>query len=972
MRRALLFCAAISVALACGDNITEPVPDRSWATPKILFATSSTDDGLSISTDKDDYAPGDTVHLTGAGWPADDVLEIRLDDEPATHDPHTWTTTVGADGTFHDSTYVVDIGDLGVTFTLTATSQSTGRSLTVIFTDANSAITAFSITPTPVSPGGTLTWSADAKCTGPSSGANSCSNHGSSVNGPVPNGYTIELLRANGVCGTSGQAFSVVASATTTGGTAGGTVAASTTPGSYAYRTAHPTQTIGGNNWSSVGQGTTPCVTVVVTVANQAPTVDAGGPYAGSEGTAINFGSGDNQPSVSDADNDALLYKWTYTKGADVDAAATCSFSNDAILKPIFTCTDNGTYTVKLEVDDQKNPKVSDEATVNVSNAAPTATALNTNSPVSEGSNITLSLASPTDPSSVDATSLHFAFDCGNGYGAAISYATAGTTNSFTCSTADNETRTVKGKVFDKDGGSNEYTAQVQVNNEAPTVNAGADQSGKEGETISLSGSFSDPGTGDTHEWTWAYIEGFNAGATCTITGATSSMTPTITCNDDGKVKVTLTVRDDDGGVGADDMELTLTNVAPTATALNTNSPVNEGSNITLSLAGVTDPSSIDLASLHYAYDCGSGYSAADYATAGATNSASCPTDDNGTRAVKGKVFDKDGGSNEYTANVTIVNVPPTAVFNAPSPVNEGTAIALSLTNADDVSSVDKAAGFTYAFDCGDGAGYSAFGSTASRSCPTTDNGTRNVKGKIQDKDGGVSEYTSSVQVVNVPPTNVSLTNPDGSPLPSSVIVAGTLGIKVTFEDPGTGDTHTAQIDCDNGSGTVSVNGGANVSSGFETSCTYPSIGMDKTITVTITDDDQDSGVATHKLTVKYNFAGFFAPVDRPNTYNVSKAGQAIPLKWRLTDALGRPITDLTSVVVKSVNLNCVTSAPSDMLEEYAAGSSGLQNLGDGTYQFNWKTPAIYAGTCKSIALVFGAGALSYVEGPHAFFTFKK
>lgn len=30
---------------------------------------------------------------------------------------------------------------------------------------------------------------------------------------------------------------------------------------------------------------------------------------------------------------------------------------------------------------------------------------------------------------------------------------------------------------------------------------------------------------------------------------------------------------------------------------------------------------------------------------------------------------------------------------------------------------------------------------------------------------------------------------------------------------------------------------------------------------------------------------GELAPIDRPTTMNVSKAGQAIPLKWRPTDA---------------------------------------------------------------------------------------
>ena len=128
----------VGLVVGCGDQPTELVPERtqpSHGGP--AFAVASSDDGLSISTDEDDYAPGDTVWFTGAGWPANDVLDILLEDEPMTHEPHRWTVSTGEDGTFRDSTYVVDVGDLGVTFTLTATSQSTGRWLKVVFTDGN-------------------------------------------------------------------------------------------------------------------------------------------------------------------------------------------------------------------------------------------------------------------------------------------------------------------------------------------------------------------------------------------------------------------------------------------------------------------------------------------------------------------------------------------------------------------------------------------------------------------------------------------------------------------------------------------------------------------------------------------------------------------------------------------------------------------------------------------------------------------
>ena len=167
MRRALLVCAAITFAIACTDNITEPTPDRSAASggsasraPTVAFATTTTEDGLSISTDKDDYQPGNTVHLTGSGWPANEVLDIKLDDEPLTHPPHTWTLTTADDGTFHDSTYVVDYGDIDVKFTLTATTRSQPtRSLTVQFTDGNPGIpTVGAQSPSAVNQGSTATY----------------------------------------------------------------------------------------------------------------------------------------------------------------------------------------------------------------------------------------------------------------------------------------------------------------------------------------------------------------------------------------------------------------------------------------------------------------------------------------------------------------------------------------------------------------------------------------------------------------------------------------------------------------------------------------------------------------------------------------------------------------------------------------------------------------------------------------------
>jgi hypothetical protein len=145
------------------------------------------------------------------------------------------------------------------------------------------------------------------------------------------------------------------------------------------------------------------------------------------------------------------------------------------------------------------------------------------------------------------------------------------------------------------------------------------------------------------------------------------------------------------------------------------------------------------------------------------------------------------------------------------------------------------------------------------------------------------------------------------------------------------------------------------------------------TATATFAGDANHNGSSDSKnFNITFNFTGFSSPVDNNNVLNSAKAGQAIPLKWRLTDASGNPVTNLlsTDVKVTVASLNCSLGTTTDQLEEYAAGSSGLQNLGNGYYQFNWKTPTNYANSCKTMTLDLGEGTLTT---PHtALFKFTK
>jgi hypothetical protein len=105
-----------------------------------------------------------------------------------------------------------------------------------------------------------------------------------------------------------------------------------------------------------------------------------------------------------------------------------------------------------------------------------------------------------------------------------------------------------------------------------------------------------------------------------------------------------------------------------------------------------------------------------------------------------------------------------------------------------------------------------------------------------------------------------------------------------------------------------------------------------------------------------YAFSDFADPVDA-DALNSAKAGQSIPLKWRVTDAAGAPVSNLAAVSVTTTAFDCETSGTAeDPLEEYASGASGLQILGDGYYQYNWKTPKAYAGKCLTLHLDLGDG----------------
>jgi hypothetical protein len=167
---------------------------------------------------------------------------------------------------------------------------------------------------------------------------------------------------------------------------------------------------------------------------------------------------------------------------------------------------------------------------------------------------------------------------------------------------------------------------------------------------------------------------------------------------------------------------------------------VAEGGSVPLSASG-SDPEG---GTLTYAWDLDDNGS---YETIGQSPTFSAAAlDGPSSRTVHVQVTDDGGLTATAPATVNVTNVSPTATFSAPASVFAGSSFTLTLTTPQDPSPADVAAGFAYSFDCG--SGYGGFGASSTTSCATSDTGTLSVGGKIRDKDGGVSEYRASVEVV--------------------------------------------------------------------------------------------------------------------------------------------------------------------------------------------------------------------------------
>ncbi|HEY1598691.1 MAG TPA: right-handed parallel beta-helix repeat-containing protein, partial [Pirellulales bacterium] len=374
----------------------------------------------------------------------------------------------------------------------------------------------------------------------------------------------------------------------------------------------------------------------------------------------------------------------------------------------------------------------------------------------------------------------------------------------FTFSTAARVGQFISATATDPSNNTSEFSADLQLiggtvaPNQAPTVSVGGPYTINEGDSLTLDATHSSDPDGDPLTYSWDIngdgVFGDATGANPTLSWAQLGALGIV--NGPSTFNVEVRVNDGQGHVVTSTATtLTVANVAPVVSA-GDDQYVNEEDLVTLT-GSFTDPGTLDTHTLNWHVDADNGQVIAD----GSGSTFSFTPDDNGTYTVTFTVTDSDGGVGTAVVHVYASDVPPVAtILGVPAQGTVGVQINLSAT-ATDISPIDTAAGFLYAWQAynedNDNDYFVSYSSDFTFT--PTDPGTYDIYLGAEDKDGGYGYAQASVIVVN---NTGGGTAPVVTLAPNATINEGdTYTSSGSFVDPDVGDSWTATVNYGDGTG---------------------------------------------------------------------------------------------------------------------------------------------------------------------------
>jgi PKD repeat protein len=490
------------------------------------------------------------------------------------------------------------------------------------------------------------------------------------------------------------------------------------------------------------------------------------------------------------------------------------------------TYTTVGTFTVKLTVTDNAGASATATSSVSVNqpNQAPSIVSLVVTAG-SEGGSSTVSLTF----ADADAADTHTVSIAWGDATTTDSGTLASTVTKFDTSHVYADTGSYAMVLTLADSASHTVTASSTIvpTNVAPVVGtlSLSPTSVVDHQTVTVSGTFTDPGKADTFTLTITWGDGTSSSQS--LAAGTRSFSDSHAYSAAGPVTITATVADRDLGKGSSTVDLVvLPSNTPPANLVVSATAVQEGGNTTLSVS-FTDAQALDTHTVAITWGDGGTDSIALAAGVTSTNPSHTYLD-TGTYTVAVTVTDGGGLSVAGGTTITATNVKPslsTLVFS-PSTVTDHQTVTVSGTFTDPGTNDT----YTVTFAWGDGStsllSLAAGSRSFSGSHDYLTSGTYNVTVTVTDRDNGVGTQSASLVVTarNTPPSALSL---------SSNVTGLSATVSGSFVDPDALDTHVITMLW--GDGTTSTSTLVAGATQFSETHTYLTAGS-FTVTVTVTD----------------------------------------------------------------------------------------------------------------------------------------